>query len=262
MSLLPASPSSPSATSTSSCSGQRSYVGWIHDAATLGGEGVEHYDEFFPSYDERDVAPVMDAMARDGADHVDALLLAGLHASGPRRAAAAGGAAEDAPSTSVGAHRREVLPDAERAEVSGSLDRRGRRPRGRVHHAVARLRGEARRRSCASRTTTRSATGCTPEFAQQEEPFLALLDAVPESAHFGVQYDPSNAVVGGFDPIAFLEKIKHRVVTMHASDRYLVPGTTLEEIQLAGRDGRLPRQAAPRRDRARARTTTTRSSGS
>ena len=71
-----------------------------------------------------------------------------------------------------------------------------------------------------------------PEFAQQEEPFLALLDALPESPHFGVQYDPSNAVVGGFDPIAFLEKIKHRVVTMHASDRFLVPGTTLAEIQL------------------------------
>ena len=71
-----------------------------------------------------------------------------------------------------------------------------------------------------------------PEFAQQEEPFLALLDALPESPHFGVQYDPSNAVVGGFDPIAFLERIKHRVVTMHASDRFLVPGTTLEEITL------------------------------
>ena len=37
-------------------SGARSYVSWIHDAATLGGEGVEHYDEFFPSYAEHDVA--------------------------------------------------------------------------------------------------------------------------------------------------------------------------------------------------------------
>src|SRR5215510_13140988 len=46
--------------------GERSYVGWIHDAATLGGEGVEHYDEFFPSYDERDVAAVMDAMRETG----------------------------------------------------------------------------------------------------------------------------------------------------------------------------------------------------
>ena len=70
-----------------------------------------------------------------------------------------------------------------------------------------------------------------PEFAQQEEVFLALLDAVGDSPWFGVQYDPSNATVGGFDPVAFLEKVKHRVVTMHASDRYLVPGTTLEEIR-------------------------------
>ena len=38
--------------------------------------------------------------------------------------------------------------------------------------------------------------------------------------------------MGGFDPLAFLERIKHRVVTMHASDRFLVPGTTLAEIQL------------------------------
>ena len=46
--------------------GERSYVGWIHDAAALGGEGVEHYDEFFPSYEESDVAPVMDAMRETG----------------------------------------------------------------------------------------------------------------------------------------------------------------------------------------------------
>jgi sugar phosphate isomerase/epimerase len=46
--------------------GRRDYIAWIHDAATLGGEGVEHYDEFFRSYDERDVAPVMEAMAATG----------------------------------------------------------------------------------------------------------------------------------------------------------------------------------------------------
>ena len=89
-----------------------------------------------------------------------------------------------------------------------------------------------------------------PEFAQQEEPFLALLDALPESPHFGVQYDPSNAVVGGFDPIAFLEKVKHRVVTMHASDRYLVPGTTLAEIQLQDGTVGYPGQTEARRNGA------------
>ena len=74
-----------------------------------------------------------------------------------------------------------------------------------------------------------------PEFAQQEEPFFALLDALPDSPYLGVQYDPSNALVAGIDPIALLEKVKHRVVTMHASDRFLAPGTKLE--QLLTKDG-------------------------
>ena len=38
-------------------------------------------------------------------------------------------------------------------------------------------------------------------------------------------------MVGGFDPIRFLEKVRHRVVTMHASDRYLAPGATLEDLK-------------------------------
>ena len=70
------------------------------------------------------------------------------------------------------------------------------------------------------------------EFAQMEDVFLEVIDQI-HSPHFGVQYDPSNAVVGGFDPIAFLEKIKDRVVTMHASDRYLVPGTSIDDIRSA-----------------------------
>ena len=32
-------------------------------------------------------------------------------------------------------------------------------------------------------------------------------------------------------PVAFLEKVKHRVVTMHASDRYLAPGATLDDLR-------------------------------
>jgi sugar phosphate isomerase/epimerase len=37
--------------------------------------------------------------------------------------------------------------------------------------------------------------------------------------------------------VKFLEKVRHRVVTMHASDRYLAPGTTLDD--LAAGDGSL-----------------------
>ncbi len=69
-----------------------------------------------------------------------------------------------------------------------------------------------------------------PEFAQPEDIFLEIIDRI-DSPYFGVQYDPSNAIVGGFDPISFLQKVKHRVVSMHASDRYLVPGATLADLR-------------------------------
>jgi sugar phosphate isomerase/epimerase len=70
-----------------------------------------------------------------------------------------------------------------------------------------------------------------PEFAQKQDVFLALVDAIPDRTHFGVQYDPSNAIVAGDDPIALLRQVADRVVSMHASDRSLVEGTTIEELR-------------------------------
>lgn len=70
-----------------------------------------------------------------------------------------------------------------------------------------------------------------PEFAQKKEVFLRVLAAIPEREHFGVQYDPSNAIVAGDDPIELLRVVAGRVVTMHASDRYLAEGPTLEELR-------------------------------
>jgi sugar phosphate isomerase/epimerase len=70
-----------------------------------------------------------------------------------------------------------------------------------------------------------------PEFAQKKDVFLALLAAIPERDHFGVQYDPSNAIVAGDDPIALLEAVADRVVSMHASDRYLAAGATLDALR-------------------------------
>ena len=64
-----------------------------------------------------------------------------------------------------------------------------------------------------------------PEFAQKREVFLQVLAALPSSPWFGVNYDPSNAVIAGEDPIAMLEAVKNRVVTMHASDRFFQGGT-------------------------------------
>jgi sugar phosphate isomerase/epimerase len=69
-----------------------------------------------------------------------------------------------------------------------------------------------------------------PEFAQKQEVFLEIVGKI-ESPWFGVQYDPSNALVAGEDPVALLERVKSRVVTVHASDRYVKPGHTLEELR-------------------------------
>jgi sugar phosphate isomerase/epimerase len=68
-----------------------------------------------------------------------------------------------------------------------------------------------------------------PEFAQKMDVFCELVDRI-RHPNFGVNYDPSNAFLAGDDPIELLRKVKHRVVTMHASDRYLIEGT-LEDLR-------------------------------
>jgi sugar phosphate isomerase/epimerase len=70
-----------------------------------------------------------------------------------------------------------------------------------------------------------------PEFAQKMDRFVAIVSAVEDKNHFGVQYDPSNAFVAGDDPIDLLRKTADRVVSMHASDRYLAEGTSIESLR-------------------------------
>ncbi|MGH9470022.1 MAG: sugar phosphate isomerase/epimerase family protein [Terriglobia bacterium] len=69
-----------------------------------------------------------------------------------------------------------------------------------------------------------------PEFAQKSEIYVEILDQI-DSPWFGAQFDPSNAILAGEDPIELLQRIKHSVVTMHASDRRLKPGHTIEELR-------------------------------
>ena len=68
-----------------------------------------------------------------------------------------------------------------------------------------------------------------PEFAQKMDVFCELVERV-KHPRFGVNYDPSNAFLAGDDPLELLERVKHRVVTMHASDRYLAEGT-IEDLR-------------------------------
>jgi len=68
-----------------------------------------------------------------------------------------------------------------------------------------------------------------PEFAQKMDVFCDLVARV-QSPNFGVNYDPSNTILAGEDPLELLDRVKDRVVTMHASDRYLIEGT-IEDLR-------------------------------
>jgi len=69
-----------------------------------------------------------------------------------------------------------------------------------------------------------------PEFAQPHDVFIEIVNQV-NSPWFGVNYDPSNAFLAGEDPLELLEAVKEKVVTMHASDRYLKDGGALADIK-------------------------------
>ncbi len=68
-----------------------------------------------------------------------------------------------------------------------------------------------------------------PEFAQKMDVFCRLVDMI-HHPNFGVNYDPSNTYLAGEEPLELLKRVSGRVVTMHASDRYLKEGT-IEDLR-------------------------------
>jgi sugar phosphate isomerase/epimerase len=73
-----------------------------------------------------------------------------------------------------------------------------------------------------------------PEFALRSDIFLEIIEQI-DSPYFGINFDPSNTIVAGEDPIELLQKIKSRVVTMHASDRSL-KGGSIADLRKLERD--------------------------
>lgn len=68
-----------------------------------------------------------------------------------------------------------------------------------------------------------------PEFAQKMDVFCMLVDSI-DHPNFGVNYDPSNTYLAGENPLELLRRVSSRVVTMHASDRYLKEGS-IEDLR-------------------------------
>jgi len=207
-----------------------SFEQWIRDAKGLGGEGIEHYDGFFRSLAPVDVDPI--ARLIETTDQRTSMICFSpdfTHPDPDERA-------------------RQV--DRQKAAIDLTVRLGARHCRtlsGQRYPGLSREEGIARtlegiRRSLdyAERRGVvlcmenhyKDGTWRYPEFAQPEDIFLEITEQI-DSDHFGVQYDPSNAFVGGFDPVKFLEKVRQRVVTMHASDRYLAPGATLEDLKTA-----------------------------
>jgi sugar phosphate isomerase/epimerase len=215
------------------CQGRMDYGDWLRQAATLGAEGVEHYDGFFTSFDEAGVDPVRRVLRETG--QTSSMLCFSpdfTHAEAAER-------------------ERQVERQKVAIDLCVALGMRHCRTlSGQNFPGLSRRDGVTRNVECIRRSLEyaeqRGVVLCMenhykdgnwkyPEFAQAEAVFLEIVEQI-DSPFFGIQYDPSNATVGGYDPIAFLEKVKHRVVTMHASDRSLAPGATLADLR-AG-DGR------------------------
>jgi len=216
------------------CRGEMDYVEWIRSAASLGADGIEHYDGFLRSYDESDVQPVRVAMAETG--QASSMLCFSPDFTHPDP------------------HERTRQIERQKAAIDLAVrlgTRFCRTLSGQRWPGLTRSDGMTRTVDALHRSIDyaeqrdvvlclenhyKDGTWQYPEFAQAEDVFLEILDRV-ESPWLGVQYDPSNALVGGYDPVPFLQRVLPRVVTVHASDRQLAPGATIEELRES--DGRI-----------------------
>ena len=201
---------------------------WIGMAADLPIDGLEMYDGFFISLDEAYIDKVREAIGRRG------LVMPMLCCS------------PDFTRPDADERRREVEREKTMIEVTARLGGGFCRVlSGQRRPEVSRAQGtswvvacirellevaEKNRVVLAIENHYKDNYWAHPEFAQHRDVFLEIVNRI-DSPWFGVQYDPSNAIVAGEDPIELLECVKPRVVTMHASDRFLKPGHTLEELR-------------------------------
>jgi sugar phosphate isomerase/epimerase len=211
----------------------KSVFEWIDEARTLGVDGLELHTGFFWSTADDQLRRVGDALA-------DAGFQMPMMCASP-----------DFAHPDPGVRAREIDRQAEFMRVTALLGGPGATCRvlsGQAHPGVSVEQGvrwaseaiqgllplAAELGITLAIENHYKATGWTyPELAQSPEAFLSLVDGIADRVHFGVQYDPSNAITAGVDSAEFLQRVIDRVVSMQASDRYLRDGTTLEDLRQA-----------------------------
>ena len=204
---------------------------WIDQARTLDADGLEMYDGFFTSLEPTYLDRVGEAITSAG--FAMPMLCCSPDFTNPDRDARK--RAVDREAELIAVARRLGGPGTVCRVLSGQ-----RYPEVNNHQGlewVADCIGEVlvvarkSRSSWGWRITTRTASGSIPNLPRRKTVFLELLSLISDRDHFGVQYDPSNAIVAGDDPIELLRRVADRVVSMHASDRYLAEGSTLDDLR-------------------------------
>lgn len=213
--------------------GQMTVFEWIEMARPLDADGLEMYEGFFTSLEPVYLDSVGEAI--HGAGFAMPMLCCSPDFTNPD--AAARRRAVDREVQMIGVTRRLGGPGAVCRVLSGPRYPEVEREQGVawVAECITACLPAAREAGIVLGLENHYKDGFWkyPEFAQKMDVFLQLLAMIPEREFFGVQYDPSNAIVAGDDPVALLRAVAPRVVSMHASDRYLAEGATLEELKQA-----------------------------
>jgi sugar phosphate isomerase/epimerase len=205
---------------------------WLDIAATLGIDGVELYPGFFPTFDRTYLEDVRTALARHQ------LTMPMLCAS------------PDFTQPEAQARRTEVERYKHMIDLVAFFDapapRTCRLLSGQSRPELSEDDGVAMVVECIEQILPYAAERGVilalenhykdnywtyPEFALPFKIFQRIVGAI-DSPWFGVNFDPSNAILAGEDPLVVLEAVKSRVVSMHASDRHLLPGYTLEDLRV------------------------------
>jgi len=212
--------------------GTLSLFEWIEMAGTLGADGLEMYDKFFETAaDAASLDRVKEAASRQG------LFIPMMCASPDFTHPDAAFRAQE-----VERMRRMIEitaylgPEEFRScRVLSGQNRPGLRREDGVRWTVECIEAllpfaEERRVHLAMENHYKDGFWTYPEFALPSEIYLEIIGRI-DSPYFGVNYDPSNALVAGEDPLALLRQVKERIVTMHASDRYLKEGYATEDLK-------------------------------
>jgi len=201
---------------------------WIEQAKQLSAEGLEMYEGFFPSLGNSEINRVAEAIQNAG--FAMPMLCCSPDFTQPDADARAREVEREAAMIAV-AHRLggngtvcRILTGQRRAAVS---DEQG---LNWVFESFRQLLpiAEEHKVRLGLENHFKDGKWKAPEFAQKADLFLQVVREFQDHPAFGVQYDPSNAVVAGDDPVELLRAVAPYVCSMHGSDRSLAPDGTLQ----------------------------------